>query len=111
MSRQVLSKRGRTTGFVLVVVVLVVDQTSGVASILRTGLREIFVPKGLQNLAWGFYEAELVKAVLQKSIFLEYCLVWTAIRRQGTYAGSLVLDRHGARQEHRDDQVPKVRGF
>jgi hypothetical protein len=67
-----------------------------------------FVPKGLQDSAWGFYEAELVKAVLQKSIFLEYCLVWTAMRRQGTYAGSLVLDRHGARQEHRDDQVPKV---
>jgi hypothetical protein len=22
--------------------------------------------------------------------------------------GSLVLDRHGARDEHRDDQVPKV---
>jgi hypothetical protein len=26
----------------------------GVASILRAGLREIFVPKGLQDSAWGF---------------------------------------------------------
>ena len=78
------------------------------ASNLWTGVREVSVLKGRRDSAWGFYEAELVKAVLQKSIFLEYCLVWTAMRRQGTYAGSLVLDRHGARQEHRDDQVPKV---
>jgi len=40
---------------------------------------------GLYRLAQGFYEAELVKAALQKSIFLKDCLVWTAIRRQGTY--------------------------
>jgi hypothetical protein len=33
-------------------------------------------------IAQGFYEAELVKAALQKSIFLDFCLVWTVIRRQ-----------------------------
>jgi hypothetical protein len=41
--------------------------------------------KWQNRIAQGFYEAELVKAALQKSIFLKYCCVWTAIRRQGTY--------------------------
>jgi hypothetical protein len=41
--------------------------------------------KWLNRIAQGFYEAELVKAALLKSIFLKYCLVWTATRRQGTY--------------------------
>jgi len=41
--------------------------------------------KRLKTIAQGFYEAELVKAALLKSIFLKYCFVWTAIRRQGTY--------------------------
>jgi hypothetical protein len=44
-----------------------------------------FAMKWQHTIAQGFYEAELVKAALQKSIFLKYCLVWTAIRRQGTY--------------------------
>ena len=61
-----------------------------------------------RDSAWGFYEAELVKEVLRKSIFLRYCLAWAAMRREETYAGSLVLDRRGARRERRDDQVPKV---
>jgi hypothetical protein len=41
--------------------------------------------KWSNRIAQGFYEAELVKAALLKSIFLKYCFVWTAIRRQGTY--------------------------
>ena len=41
--------------------------------------------KWQNKIAQGFYEAELVKAALGKSIFLEFCLVWTAIRRQETY--------------------------
>jgi hypothetical protein len=41
--------------------------------------------KWSNRIAQGFYEAELVKAALPKSIFLEFCLVWTAIRRQETY--------------------------
>jgi hypothetical protein len=44
-----------------------------------------FAAKPLQSIAQGFYEAELVKAALLKSIFLKYCLVWTVIRQQGTY--------------------------
>jgi len=64
--------------------------------------------KWRNRIAQGFYEAELVKAALLKSIFLKYCLVWTATRQQGPMTGSLVLDRHGARDEHRDDQAPKV---
>jgi hypothetical protein len=58
-------------------------------------------PKGQQDLAQGFYEAELVKAALQKSIFLKYCFVWTRSDDKRTMTGSLVLDRHGARDEHR----------
>jgi hypothetical protein len=41
--------------------------------------------KWSHRIAQGFYEAELVKAALQKSIFLKYCFIWTAIRRQETY--------------------------
>jgi hypothetical protein len=41
--------------------------------------------KWLKRTAQGFYEAGLVKAALLKSIFLRYCLVWTATRQQGTY--------------------------
>jgi len=41
--------------------------------------------KWSDNIAQGFYEAELVKAALQKSIFLKSRLVWTAIGRQETY--------------------------
>jgi hypothetical protein len=41
--------------------------------------------KRLNIIAQGFYEAELVKAALLKSIFLEFCLVWTGISRQETY--------------------------
>jgi hypothetical protein len=64
--------------------------------------------KWRNRLAQGFYEAELVKAALQKSIFLKYCFVWTRSDDKRPMTGSLVLDRHGARDEHRDDQVPKV---
>jgi hypothetical protein len=46
---------------------------------------EALATKWLNRIAQGFYEAELVKAALQKSIFLKYCLVWTVIRQQGTY--------------------------
>jgi hypothetical protein len=41
--------------------------------------------KWQNRIAQGFYEAELVKAALPKSVFLRFCLVWTAIRRQETY--------------------------
>jgi hypothetical protein len=60
------------------------------------------------RIAQGFYEADFVKAALQKSIFLKYCFVWTRSDDKEPMTGSLVLDRHGARDEHRDDQVPKV---
>jgi hypothetical protein len=36
--------------------------------------------KRLEIIAQGFYEAELVKAGLQKSNFFKFCFVWTAIR-------------------------------
>jgi hypothetical protein len=65
---------------------------AGVASILRTGLREIFVPKGLQDSAWGFYEAELVKAALQKRIFLKFCAFGLRSGDKTPTTGSLVLD-------------------
>ena len=56
-------------------------------------------PKGHNILAQGFYEAELVKAALPKSIFLEFCLVGPRSDDNRPITGSLVLDRHGARDE------------
>jgi hypothetical protein len=47
--------------------------------------RGAFAMKWHNRIAQGFYEAELVKAALQKSIFLKSCFVWTAIGRQETY--------------------------
>jgi len=40
--------------------------------------------KWSDRIAQGFYEAELVKAALQKGIFFKFCFVWTAIRQQET---------------------------
>jgi hypothetical protein len=39
----------------------------------------------VNRTAQGFYEADFVKATLQKSILKKFCFVWTAIKRQETY--------------------------
>ena len=41
--------------------------------------------KWSNRIAQGFYEADFVKTALLKSIFLKFCFVWTAIKRQETY--------------------------
>jgi hypothetical protein len=41
--------------------------------------------KWSERIAQGFYEADFVKATLQKSILKKFCFVWTAIKRQETY--------------------------
>ena len=68
----------------------------------------LLVPKGRKDSAWGFYEAELVKAALQKRIFLKVLPVCPRSGDKTPTTGSLVFDRHDARHEHRDDQIPKV---
>jgi hypothetical protein len=49
------------------------------------GGRGFLTMKWSHRIAQGFYEAVLVKAALPKSIFLKFCFVWTAIRRQESY--------------------------
>jgi hypothetical protein len=80
---------------------------NGNDAIVPEGLPD-FVPKGLKDSAWGFYEAELVKAALQKRIFLKVLPVCPRSGDKTPTTGSLVFDRHDARHEHRDDQIPKV---
>jgi hypothetical protein len=64
--------------------------------------------KCFNRIAQGFYEAELVKAALQKGIFLSFASFGPRSGNKRAMTGSLVPDRHGGRDEHRDDQAPKV---
>jgi hypothetical protein len=65
--------------------------------------------KWFNRTAQGFYEADLVKGVLQKKFSYVLESFGPPSDNNSTGAGSLVLDRRGARDEHRDDQTPKVR--
>jgi hypothetical protein len=58
--------------------------------------------------AQGFYEADFVKATLQKVFLKSFASFGPRSSDKRPMTGSLVLDRHGARDEHRDDQAPKV---
>ena len=63
---------------------------------------------GLKIIAQGFYEADLVKSVAAKKFSYVFEFFGPPADNNSTVAGSLVLDRRGARDEHRDDQTPKV---
>jgi hypothetical protein len=86
--------------------ILELEATAKRSKIIGANCRLIL--KGFKDSAWGFYEAELVKAALQKSIFLKFCPFGPRSGDKTPTTGSLVFDRHGARHEHRDDQAPKV---
>jgi hypothetical protein len=64
--------------------------------------------KWRHRIAQGFYEAELVKAALPKSVFKSFASFGARSGDKRPMTGSLVLDGHGARDEHHVHQVPKV---
>jgi hypothetical protein len=66
--------------------------TVGGAVLFRRCGRDAFVLKGLEDSARGFYEAELVKAALQKRIFLKFCAFGLRSGDKTPTTGSLVLN-------------------
>ena len=72
----------------------------------RAGVWAAVATQWLNKTAQGFYEADFVKATLQKVFLKSFASFGPRSSDKRPMTGSLVLDRHGARDEHRDGQAP-----